>query len=125
MIENRQNWFTIQSWILYKIYVRIATTANNVWCRNYALMVTNDGRCWNDARFIFTHNSVPGIYISDGTFTEPFVEYRINEFRELENVKSHIDIIKDFSYIRFMNHNGSWQQLKNGVLADFPRLKVE
>jgi hypothetical protein len=88
-------------------------------------MVTNDGRCWNDARFIFTYNSVPGIYISDGRYTEPFVEYRINNYRELETIKSHIDIIKDFSYIRFMNHKGSWQQLKDEVLSDFQRLKIE
>lgn len=120
----RQFYFSIQSWRLYQIYERIAITANELWCDNHALMVTNDGRCWNDARFIFVHNSIPGIYISDGTSVEPFVEYRINKFRELENIKPHVDIIKDFSYIRFINHRGSWQQLKDEVLRDFSRLKI-
>lgn len=120
--KEYQHFFTVFSWQTYMIYVRIATIANNVWCRNSALMITNDSRCWNGAEFIFVHNGIPGIYITDGNSIEPFVTYSINSEKKLVSSKNHNDIIKDFSYIRFMNCKGSWQYFKDSILKSFKRL---
>ena len=85
------------------------------------MLRTNDGRLFYDARFVFTRDRIPGIYIDCGYEIVPFVRYNLREGK-LFSERCYVDNVKNFSYIRILNYNGMWQKIDPSLLRPFKRI---